>query len=173
MDIFLEILKILIPGAIVFATVYFMLKQYFEAEHKKRILEMRRVGARDSAPLKMQAYERLILFLERISPDQLAMRTQKPQMSARAHHAEMLRIVRQEYDHNVTQQLYISSSAWRIVKQVKEEVIRIINVAASKNGEDAKAIDLTKAILGIVAQIENVPTEVAKEALKKEFRSQF
>ena len=173
MDIFLEILKILIPGAIVFATVYFMLKQYFEAEHKKRTLELRRVGAGDSAPLKMQAYERLILFLERISPDQLAMRTQKPQMSARAHHAEMLRIVRQEYDHNVTQQLYISSSAWRIVKQVKEEVIRIINVAASKNGEDAKAIDLTKTILGIVAQIDNVPTEVAKEALKKEFRSQF
>ncbi len=173
MEILLEILKILIPAAIVFATVYFMLKQYFEAEHKRRTIEIRQAGAVNSAPLKMQAYERLVLFLERISPDHLAMRTQKPKMSARAHHAEMLRIVREEFDHNVTQQLYISSSAWRIVKQVKEEVIRIVNVAASKTGEDATAIELTKTVLGIVAQLEHVPTEVAKEALKKEFRSQF
>lgn len=173
MEVVLEILKLTLPSAVVFATVYFMLKQYFEAEHKRRSIEIRQANARGSAPLKMQAYERLILFLERISPDRLAMRTQKKGMSARVQHAEMLKIIREEFDHNVTQQLYISASAWKIIKQVKEEAIRIINVAASKNGEDASALDLTKTILGIMAQLESVPTEVAKEALKKEFRSQF
>jgi len=173
MDFVLEVLKLTIPSAVVFATVYFMLKQHFEAEEKRSMIRNRTENSNVSSPLKIQAYERLILFLERISPDNLAMRTQKKGMTARVHHAEMLKIIRNEYDHNVTQQLYISSGAWKIVKQVKEESIRIVNVAASKNNDGATALDLTKSILGIMTKLDQIPTEVAKQALRQEFRSQF
>ncbi|MAX80213.1 MAG: hypothetical protein CL843_08560 [Crocinitomicaceae bacterium] len=173
MDFVLELLKITIPAGIVFATVYFMLKQYFEAEHKRKTIELRQKAVQNASPMKMQAYERLILFLERISPDNLAMRTQKKGLNAVAHQREMLRIIREEYDHNITQQLYVSPSAWKLVKQAKEEAVRLINIAASKQDKEATSLDLTKTILGIIAQLDVFPTEIAKDGIKKEFRSMF
>ncbi len=173
MDVLLEILKLTIPGGIVFLTVYFMLKQHFDSVEKIKLIESRQSNKRESNPVRMQAYERMILFLERIHPDNLAMRTQKNGMSARVHQSEMLRTVRNEFDHNVSQQLYVSAAAWKLVKQAKEEVVRLINISASQVGEDATAVDLSKALITITSNLDKVPTDVARAGLKQEFRSIF
>jgi len=173
MDFLFELFKILIPSGIIFVTVYFMLKQFFDGQERLKKLELRKAGQKDINPMKMQAYERLILFLERISPNNLVMRTQKPSLTARAQQAEMLKAIREEFDHNLTQQLYISSEAWALVKRAKEEVIRLVNIAASKMEEETMSVELSKQILAMTAQLEHIPTKVAIEGLKKEFRSYF
>ena len=173
MEFALEILKLILPAGAVFAAVYFTHKQLFDNQEKLERIKSHRKSLETVSPNKIQAYERIILFLERISPDSLAMRTQRSRMSARMHQAEMLKAIREEYEHNLTQQLYISNSAWQLVKTSKEEVIRLINVAASKCGDEATAVDLSKMILSMMTQLEHIPTQVALVGVKKEFRSIF
>lgn len=173
MEFVLEILKLILPAGAVFAAVYFTHKQLFDNQEKIERMKTHRQAAGAVTPNKVQAYERIILFLERISPDNLAMRTQRSKMSARMHQAEMLKVIREEYEHNLTQQLYVSNGAWRLVQTSKEEVIRLINVAASKCGDESSAVDLSKMILSMMTQLEHIPTQVALTGVKKEFRSIF
>src|SRR5688572_7205347 len=69
MDVVLELLKLLIPAGAVFATAYFLIKNFLEAEEKKRLTEIRKNNQDLITPIRLQAYERLVLFLDRISPD--------------------------------------------------------------------------------------------------------
>lgn len=173
MDFIIEVLKVLVPSSVIFVTLYFLMKQFFEGQEKMRMLELRKQNRNDVSPIKMQAYERLILFLERITPDNLALRTQKNGYSAKAQHIEMIRTIRSEYEHNLTQQLYISSEAWALVKRAKEESIRIINMAAGQISEEEDSYEYSRRIISMSAQIEKMPTTLAVEGLKKEFRSLF
>ena len=173
MDAIYIVLMIAISAGAVFASTFFTLKQYFENKEKLEKYQVRRLAIEKSTPQTIQAYERLILLLERISPENLVMRTQKSGMSARAHHFEMLKSIRQEFDHNIAQQLYISDQAWRLVKQSKDESIRLINIAATKLGDQSSATDLSKMVLSMMTQLENIPTEVAIKGLKREFKGQF
>ena len=173
MEFVLELLKLILPAGAVFAAVFFTHKQLFDNQEKMEKMKTYRKSVELASPNKIQAYERIILFLERISPDNLAMRTQRSRMSARMHQAEMLKAIREEYEHNLTQQLYVSNGAWKLVKTSKEEVIRLINVAASKCGEESTAVDLSKMILSMMTQLEHIPTNVALTGVKKEFRSIF
>ena len=173
MEYILELLKIILPAGIVFAAVYFVLQRFLDNQEKREELKIRRKSAENINPLRIQAYERLILFVERISPDNLVMRTQRAGMSARMHQSEMIKVIRKEYEHNLTQQIYVSNQAWALVRQSKEEVIRIINIASSKCDEKASGVELSKLILSMLTQIEHVPTDVAKRGLKKEFNSKF
>ncbi|MDR9399112.1 hypothetical protein [Salibacter sp.] len=173
MDYLFELFKLLIPSGIVGATVYFVIQQYHENQEKIKALELRKQSKDHVNPTKIQAYERLILFLERISPDKLAMRSQNSKLTAQQHQMAMLTNIRNEFDHNLTQQLYVSSEAWKLVVQGKEEAIRIINISASKCEENASSFDLTQMILSVTAQLEHLPQKVAIEGLKREFRSRF
>ncbi len=83
-------------------------------------------------PIKLQAYERIVLFLERISTESLIMRTVKPGMTAQQLHSALIANIRSEYEHNLSQQIYMSNEAWEMVKNAKGTVIRIINNIATK-----------------------------------------
>lgn len=124
-------------------------------------------------PVRLQAYERVILFLERTSLQNLILRTQKQGMSARTLQALMVQTIRSEFDHNITQQVYISNNAWSIVKRTKEENIKFINATAAKMKDDASSNDLAMNLLKIIANAENTPNDVAVELIKKEVRRLF
>lgn len=171
MDIFFQIMLVLIPAGGVFAISYFFMKQFFDDREQQMNHDLRAKTIKDMVPTKMQAYERLILLMERIAPDQLVMRTQKSGMTARQHHQIMLQTIREEYEHNLSQQLYVSDSAWRLVKQAKEEAIRIVNIAGSKMSDEGTALDMSKMVLSVIAQLDNLPTAVAISGLKKEFKA--
>ncbi len=114
MNTFLDVLKYTIPSLIVFATAYFILKTFIESEEKKRTLEIRTKNQKLITPIRLQAYERLTLFLERISPNSVILRVQKPNMTASQLQREMLNIIRTEFEHNLSQQIYISKQAWEV-----------------------------------------------------------
>lgn len=122
----LEILKYVLPSIIVFATVFYMLRQYFAHETEKRNYEFRKQTEAASYPIKLQSYERLSLFLERIRIHNLMMRLQSKDMdSATLLHTLMMGLT-QEYEHNIVQQIYISDKLWEIIVFAKNEVMHAL-----------------------------------------------
>ncbi len=167
----LSALKYTIPAVIVFITAYTLLKEYFSQEMKKRHVSMIEAKQKVSMPLKIQAYERIILLLERISPRNLIVRVHDHKMTASQFHGKLTRAVREEFDHNLSQQLYVSSKAWEMIKNAKEETIQHINSCAGQLNENATSTDLSAKILE--KGFEKTATKRALEYLKAEARKSF
>lgn len=168
-----EVLLYFIPALLILVAAYMMVSKFLDKEYKIRLLEAKRDMQKDVVPLRLQAYERMCLFLERISANNVLYRAHKPGMTAKQLHQELLVIIRTEYEHNITQQIYISPAAWAVIKNAKEDLIRIINVSAAKVGEKASGIDLSKTIFEVILQNESIPTQKALDYLKNEVKNLF
>lgn len=170
MNDFLEILKYILPAAVVFGTSYYLLKNFLDNEYKKQLVEARQMHQKVITPIRLQAFERLAIFLERINPASMGMRLHKNTMSARALQSELLSNIRNEFEHNLSQQIYVSNSTWESVRAAKEETIKIINLASARVSDSATSLDLMKAIMDIITQMEKIPSQIALENLKKEVK---
>ncbi len=124
-------------------------------------------------PVRLQAYERIILLLERISPESMIMRISHSNYSARQLHKELLSNVSSEYEHNLAQQTYVSNEAWDMVKTSKNQVINFINGTASELKPDASGPTLGKLILERLTELKNPPSQVAIDYLKQEVKELF
>lgn len=173
MDQFLEILKYIVPSLVVLATAYLLIEKFLENERHHRNMTYKRESQGLTTPVRLQAYERLTIFLERISPSNLVTRTHKSGMSAKLLQAEMLKTIRTEYEHNLSQQVYISTGAWELIKNAKEEIIKLVNTSAINVSDEASGVDLGKLMLEVVMQTEKMPTQVAIDYLKQEARQLF
>lgn len=169
----LEILKYTIPAIIVLIATHSVVKKFLDNQLRKISLEMRMQQQNNLTPIRLQAYERAILFLERITPSNLVMRINNPNLSSGELHQELLKTIRAEYEHNLTQQVYISKMGWSAVKRAKEETIKIINITSTKINSSSNGLEFRKAILDAEAQLENVPTQIAIDMLKDEVRAYF
>ena len=152
---------------------YLLTKRYFDNQQKTQMLQMRidehREAVKLVTPIRLQAYERMALYLERISPDSLVLRCYQPGMSTQLLQGVMTKTIRDEWEHNLSQQVYISSEAWTRIRQAKDEMIGIINSAAITIPEDADPTRLASAIFATVATGQP-PTAEALEFLKQEMR---
>lgn len=173
MQTVLEILKYILPSLVTFFTAWFIIRQFLENEQKKRLLEIRMDGMQTITPVRLQAYERVVLLLERISLQSLIVRVNEPGLTATALHQQLLQTIRQEYDHNLSQQLYISSQAWEMVRNAKEEVIKVINTCAGKMQEASTGRDLATEILEESIRIQQSMSSKALEFIKQEVRQKF
>lgn len=123
--------------------------------------------------LTLQAYERVSLFMERINPVNIIPRLLQPGQTAVKLESLIVNSIREEYEHNMSQQLYISDTAWKLVKSAKEDIIKLVGTAATKVDKNATGSDLAKEILtsGYDNEIKNLDAALA--GLKKELRSNF
>ena len=173
----LEILKYILPSLVVFATAYYLIRQFLENNSRNRLLDMRMKNQADNqqfiTPVRMQAYERIVLFLERISPNSLLLRVSEPNMNVVQLQTAMIMAIRREYEHNLSQQLYISSKTWQIVKDTKEDMINVISNVAANIDKTADSSELAKAIFELTTKVEKLPIEVAIEILKNEIQEEF
>ena len=169
MNAFIELLKIIIPAGAVFAAAYFLVKRFLDNDQKRREHELKKSAQGLITPLKIQAYERIVIFLERINPNSLVIRVNKNGMTTRQLHNELVAAVKTEFEHNLSQQIYVSHAAWELVKNAKEEVIQLINISSSKVSVDVNSSELAIMILNITANLnKKLPNEIALEYLKKE-----
>lgn len=173
METFLEILKFTIPSLITFGVAYLILSKFMEDQNQKRMYEFKQESHKLVTPIRLQAYERITLFLERVAPISLIPRLHKPGMSAKMLQQHMIKSIRSEYEHNIAQQIYVTPAIWKLVGQSKEELIRIVNIAATKVEPEADAITLTKTIYAMLQEIGGSPTDKALGALKQEIFKQF
>jgi len=173
MDLLFVVLAVLVASGAVFATSYFLLKQFLEHEQKKRLLDLKLQNQNLLTPIRLQAYERLVLFLERISPSSLILRVYQPGMNAFQFQTTLIKNVRDEWEHNLSQQVYISANAWEYIKIAKEETIKMINIAASRIGENVSGTDLSTAIFELSMQTQAQKNQQAIDYLKNDIRQLF
>lgn len=168
---------IIVPSIVFFGTVYYFTNKWVEVQREKNKLaliekkEVQKAPAdlkRHFFPLQVDAYQRMVLFMERIAPNNMIMRLNNPGLPARAFQEKLLDSVRQEYEHNLAQQIFISQEAWERVQSSKEEILKIINMAATKLEPTALANDLSKGVFEITSQLKDQPTDLAVKFLKSE-----
>ena len=99
--------------------------------------------------IRLQAYERIVLFLERISPQQLVLRVDSGEMDMDRYHRILLQAIREEFEHNTAQQIYISAKAWDLVKSAKESVVQLINTSKDDLKDGAPAFELASKIVEV------------------------
>ncbi len=174
MDGLIEVLKIFLPAAAVFAAAFFIVHRFLDSEQKRRDHELKKSVQSAITPLKLGAYERVVIFLERIHPDTLVVRVNKHGMTAQQLQIELVKTIKSEYEHNLSQQIYISHNAWELVKTAKEEIIKLINISATKVAHDNNSTELAMMVLNITANLDKrLPNEVALEYIKKEISQIF
>ena len=173
MEIFADFIKILLPAAIVLYAMYLTVQAFLNKEFEKKLVDIKIRNTELVLPVRLQAYERMCLFLERISPNNLILRLNNDMLSATELHQVLLSEIRDEYNHNVSQQVYMSDDAWNQVKSAMEETISIINNAAGQVNSEGRSMDLAKAIFEIIIQQELDPAGKALKYVKDEIRQSF
>ncbi|MEG1555127.1 MAG: hypothetical protein RR356_00165 [Bacteroidales bacterium] len=171
MQVIIYIVGTLFTSLVVFLTSFFSIKFFLENDQKKRLLELKHNAKSVITPLRLQAYERMAMFLERMEPNQLILRVGNAEFDALQLRTLLLTSIRTEFEHNLSQQIYISSEAWNQVCIAKEEMVQIINLSAGKLEVDASGLDLITAILEQTAN--KSPVSKAMEILKEEIRLLF
>lgn len=168
---FLNLIRIIVILALIFTGVFLLLRYYLQQTRKQIPPASTDESRKIILPLQLQACERIVLFLERIIPSALILRLNKPDMSSGQLQSLLVKTIRDEFEYNLSQQIYISSSSWELVKSAKEETIRLINQAAGKVPENAPSSELARNILEISLEKEKLPINTAIEELKKEVRN--
>ena len=164
----IEFLKYLLIAVALYFIARSVVQAYLKNEEKKREADARSAISQTTLPLRLQACERLILLLERIAPAQAVNRAFQPGMTALELQLMLIRNIREEYEHNVAQQIYISLSGWALIKSAKEEVIHLINISASETDAGAPGNELAKILLVRWAQLDLNPVQSAIDQLKSE-----
>jgi len=173
MEDFLDILKYTLPSGIVFVTAFFILRAFLQNGNHKKLLELKLTNQSVITPVRLQAYERVILLLERISPSSLIIRVANAGMTANQLQAALVQNIRDEFEHNLSQQIYISSTAWDMTRNAKEEMIKLVNLASTRLNDNATATDLGSIILELAMTQNKLPVNTAIDYIKKEVRQLY
>lgn len=173
MNYLFQIALILIPAGAVLLTAVFFMRKTYEKDVLALNADLKRERQKFFLPNRVDAYQRAILLMERIHPNSLVMRLNNPGLPSAAFQVKLLESIREEYEHNIAQQMYISPATWDLVKKAKEETIKIINLAGRQTDASSMALDLSGKIFEISAEVGTLPTEIAVDVLKKEIQQLF
>lgn len=173
MDALIDFGKILIPASVVLYAAFLLVRSFTQRDIDIKKLEIRGKSIETVLPNRLHAYERMTLFLERMSPHNLLVRLNTGGIAAKEFQQMLLNEVRNEYNHNVSQQVYISEEVWELIRNAKEDLIVSINDAASEVGEGASSLDLSKKIFEKTMNKTVDPLAHALTELKREIQRIF
>ena len=170
------ITDVVVLGAGVFLAliaIYYVLKNDIQRFFNLKTIELNKESRAHILPLRLQAHERLIIFVDRINPVNLLVRLHQQGIGIGTLQAGILNEVRSEYQHNITQQLYVNSETWNVVRKLKDDSIAMINNAVQNIPAEANGIELSKAILQHMASINENPYDLTIELIKKDIQKLF
>lgn len=171
----ITILAVLATLALAGWIFYLLVKRYFDNQQKERLLQMkideRRETLKVVTPIRLQAYERMALFLERISPDSLVLRCYQPGMDLKLLQGVMTKNIRDEWEHNLSQQVYLDPAVWARIREAKDEMINLVNSSAVTLTDTDDPTRLAASIFASAAQ--HLPTDKALEELHREINELF
>ena len=173
MSVLSDLVKLLIPAALVLYGMYLTVKLLLEREAARHQNEVKQRYGDSVIPIRLQAYERIVLFLERISPNNMLLRLGGSADSALELQQLLLRDIRDEYNHNLSQQVYMTQAVWDQVQNAMNDVIMLVNQAGGDVHPDAPAIELSKRIFERIIQRDRQPTADALRAVKEEIQTMF
>ena len=173
--IIVVVLTVLATLALAGWIFYLLVKRYFKNQQKQQLLQMKLDERRETlkvvTPIRLQAYERLALFLERISPNSLVLRCYQPGMDLKLLQGVMTKNIRDEWEHNLSQQVYVSEELWTHVREAKDEMVNLVNSAAVGLADTTDPTRLAASIFASAA--DRMPTNDALSALHNELKELF
>ncbi|WP_396199104.1 hypothetical protein [Flavobacterium sp.] len=167
----LEIATYTLPAIITGGVAFGLLHKFFKNEENKRKFELLRENQRLGLPIRLQAYERIVLFLERINPINLMMRVEPNSLDPQSYATLLAHTIQTEYEHNIAQQIYFTQESWEIILKAKNSIITQIR-RFSIEGEVASGEELRTKLLQELTQTESasaVAISFIKEELKRVF----
>jgi len=168
----IEILKYTIPALIVLASSSLIVKRFLINQTQRKQLALFQDAQDITLRLRLGAYERLAVYTERISPRSLITRVYDSSMTVMDLRFALTTTILTEFEHNLSQQIYVSRNVWETVKNVKEQEINMINQITKSLPGDAPAKELSTRILDMLLSTEGeTPTEVALHIINQEART--
>lgn len=169
METFLEILKYTLPSLVVFATAYYLLKLYLDDRQLAHAQAIRAEAQKTTLPLRLQAYERLTLLCDRMEITNVLLRIRMSGMTVADLKGALLLAIRQEFDHNTSQQLYVSETLWKIISFAKDDTLSLVVQAAEDLDPQAADDQLVEMLLRMAGnQSQPTPLQRAVIALRTE-----
>nr|WP_294937165.1 hypothetical protein [uncultured Flavobacterium sp.] len=160
----IEIVAYSLPSVITGGVAYYFFNSYLRNEEGRRRYLLHRESQKTALPLRLQAYERMALFLERINPGKLLVRIAPLSTDKHDYEALLIRHIEQEFEHNLTQQVYISDECWNIILTAKNTVIQTIR----KTSQHAENADKLRETLLTDLMSSQSPTVLALSFIKNE-----
>jgi hypothetical protein len=167
----LEILKYCIPALCVLLATWLVMRQFYKAEADKRLWELKRLSQKEISPLRLRAYERLALLLERTTPEHMLLELNLGEMTVLQVQQHLIRTIRMEYEHNMSQQVYVTAEVWAMIQNAKEQTVAFVNSMVQQLPPESTALDYAKVMITAYSSNGDTPNELALQALKKEAQS--
>ena len=167
----LEIAAYTLPALITGGVAFVMMQKFYNSEESKRKFELLRENQKQALPIRLQAYERVVLLLERINPTQLLLRVAPISKSKEDYATLLTHNIQTEYEHNLTQQIYLTAETWNMILKAKNSTVQMIRKNAIR--EDILDADkLREAIMLELTEVE-LPSSIAISFLKEELKRVF
>jgi len=175
----LEVLKYTIPALIVLISVWIVMHKLFKDAEQKRQWELLKAAQKEISPARLRAYERLALLLERTQPEAMVLALSErlqsvgesiAGISIQKMQQELLQALRLEYNHNLSQQIYVSDETWSKIIGARDEMAAFIASVAIQIPKGSTTLDYSNALITAYANNGETPHQVALEALKTEAR---
>ena len=173
MEMVYDLLKITIPAGLVLYLAYLLVRSFLQKQLDEVAFQVRQKNQEIVIPIRLQAYERIVLLLERITPSNLISRLSSSEYTAEEFQQILIHEIRNEFNHNLSQQVYMSDSAWTYVTTAVEQTISIVNSSTNSLDKEAKGFDLARAIIENTAGEEMDTPKQAIKYIKEEIQDVF
>jgi hypothetical protein len=162
----IDLLLFAIPSLITGFIAYYFFKEHTKNEDGRRRFLLKKDMQVNAMPLRLQAYERVALFLERISPSKLLIRIAPISSNKNDYESLLIQNIEQEFEHNLSQQIYISDKCWSIVTTAKNATIQLIRKASMSEKTDTS--DKLREIVLTEMMERHSPSDAALSFIKEE-----
>ncbi|MHA4893115.1 DUF7935 family protein [Pedobacter sp. PWIIR3] len=162
-----------LAGIIIVGFAYFLVRDKLNQYLKFKTTVVTEKDNSQLPGLRLQAYERLIIFVERINPANILIRLHQPGISVKVLQSMVINEINAEYQHNIAQQLYINSTTWNIIRKLKEDTQAMVGSAATGLPQDASGLDLSKRVLQHLAGLEENIYDLTIDLIKRDIQQQF
>ena len=163
----------LIPFLSIGIPILVLIHWFLKNDIKKKQLEIIQKTRSEVIPIRLQAYERLSLLLERITPEALIIREQKQGLTSLQLHSQLLKSIRHEFEHNLAMQVYLPQKTWDLVSQAKDEVMKMINTSSAQVAPNSPSMELARYLLETAGNETTYHIKKAMKALKTDVQLFF
>ena len=167
----IELAAYTLPALITGGVAYFLFHSFFKNEENRRRFELLKENQKQALPIRLQAYERMVLLLERIHPAQLLLRVAPISTDKNDYATLLIHTIQTEFEHNLTQQVYLTSATWEVINKAKNSTVQMIR-QKSLEQDIPNAEKLREAILIELTETE-APSSIAISYLKEDLKRVF
>lgn len=162
-----------LPGALLVILATILLNKQGQRQRQQDHMRLSTENRKLTVPMRLAAYERLTLLLERISPESLVVRIPSHNASCAQFEAQLLASIREEWNHNLSQQVYVSETAWTFAQKARGQMVQLVRLCAEKVPQEAPAQEMVNILLLSLNELPQHPTQTALKVLREEAQSLF